>query len=216
MKNERLKKLNNIDLYSVITSSRSTYSDPGQILDHVLKTPIKIIQLREKNLSKTEKFALAEIFRQKTLARDVLLIINDDIDIALAVKADGVHLGNDDLPLEAARKIAPDLIIGKSTHSLEEAAIAEKQGADYINVGPIFNTPTKEGVKPIGIEIFKEIKEKANIPVTVMGGINHSNIGQVCQAGADKIGMVGAIISKDIEKSTEKLYQTYRQYFPVS
>ncbi len=207
------EKLKSIDLYAVISSNLSSHDDPKEILDGVLKTGIKIVQLREKHLSKNEKYSLAKYFRTKTREKDVLLIINDDIDIAVSVEADGVHLGNEDLPVEAARKIASELIIGKSSHNLEEALEAQAMGADYINVGPIFITPTKQNAEPVGIELFRKVKEKVEIPITVMGGVGKNNLSEVCRAGADKIAMVRAIIDGDIESNVEDLYQIYYRYF---
>jgi thiamine-phosphate pyrophosphorylase len=123
-----------------------------------------------------------------------LLIINDHVDIALAVKADGVHLGQEDLPLKVARKLAPDLLIGASTHSLEQALQAQKDGADYLNVGPIFPTETKDVTnKFLGPEAIVEICPHVELPCTVMGGINESNIDQVLARGVQRVAMVTAI-----------------------
>lgn len=211
MKKARLEKFANIDLYPVVTSGLSVHKDPLYILDEILKTDIKIVQLREKNATKGEKFELARIYREKTREKGVLFIVNDDIDVALAVGADGVHLGNDDLPLEAARELAPDLIIGKSSHSLDEALEAEKGGADYVNVGPIYETPTKKGMKAVGIETFKVVKEHLSIPVTVMGGVCLEKIPELRAAGIDKMGLVRGIIYDDIQGDVAELYRVYRE-----
>jgi thiamine-phosphate pyrophosphorylase len=210
---KNIDKLKNIDLYAVVSSFQSSYDDPVFILDEILKTPIKIVQLREKHLEKVEKHHLAEIFRKKTAEKGVLLIINDDVDIALSVNADGVHLGNADMPLAEARKTAPGLIIGKSSHSVEEALVAEKMGASYVNVGPIFKTPTKQNAIPVGMELFKEVKKNVKIPVTVMGGICLENLSEVCINGADKIAMVRGVIYENIEDRVSSLYDVYYKYF---
>ncbi len=107
----------------------------------------RIVQLREKDLCERDFFRLAEKFRERTAKAGMLLIINDRVDVAIAVGADGVHLGQEDFPVPAALKIAPDLLIGASSHNLEEALRAQDEGADYVNIGPIFPTGTKEGVK---------------------------------------------------------------------
>ena len=128
----------------------------------------------------------------------MLLIINDHVDIALAVEADGVHLGQEDLPLAAARAIAPDLLIGISTHSREEALKAQREGADYVNIGPIFPTRTKEGVKRfLGPEAIAGIAAGLEIPFTVMGGINGANIDQVLTQGARRVAVVTAVTMAD-------------------
>jgi thiamine-phosphate pyrophosphorylase len=133
-------------------------------------------------------------FRSATEKAGVLLIINDRVDIARAVKADGVHLGQDDLPVSVARKLAPDLLIGASTHSLEQAIKAQEEGADYVNVGPIFPTKTKEGMDySLGPEAVTGIGSKVKVPFTVMGGINDTNIHEVVARGAKKVAMVTAL-----------------------
>ena len=128
----------------------------------------------------------------------MLLIINDRIDIALAVDADGVHLGQEDLPLAAARRIASELLIGVSTHSREEALQAQEGGADYVNIGPIFPTRTKEGVtRFLGPEAIPGIAAGLEIPFTVMGGINGGNIGKVVSQGARRVAVVTAVTMAD-------------------
>ncbi|NLB34434.1 MAG: thiamine phosphate synthase [Elusimicrobia bacterium] len=199
-----------IDLYPVISTSGENPEEPVRILRELLKTDIKVVQLREKKQTKTERARLAEVFRKMTLAKNVLLIINDDIDIALDSSADGVHLGNDDMPLKEARKLAPNLIIGKSCHSVEEALAAEAEGASYINIGPIFKTPTKEGMNPVGLDLISEVKKITSLPFTVMGGIDKNNLKDVVSAGAKRVAMVRGFIGKDIPKKTAELYQVYR------
>lgn len=191
---------------------QSDHDDPIKILDELLKTDIKIVQLREKNIPRDEKLILAKEFRKKTHKHCVLLIINDDIDIALEVKADGVHLGNGDTPLIEARKIAPAILIGKSTHSIKEAEQARDLGADYINVGPIFSTPTKTTYNPVGLDLYREISSKIDLPITVMGGINKNNIQEVIHSGAKRIAMVRAIISGNIVENIKILYNIYTEH----
>jgi len=164
------------------------------VLGAVIDGGAKIVQLREKECSKKALYHQARVLRDITAKADILLIINDHLDIALAVDADGVHLGQDDLPVAVARKLAPDLLIGASTHSLEQALQAEKDGADYVNIGPIFPTKTKEGaVDFLGPEAISAISPKLSIPFTVMGGINGTNMDQVLARGASRIAMVTAI-----------------------
>jgi thiamine-phosphate pyrophosphorylase len=150
-----------------------------------------MVQLREKEYHKGRILKMALEFRKLTDKYKALLIINDHIDIALICKADGVHLGQDDIPCKEAKKLAPGLIIGVSTHNMKEALQAQKDGADYINIGPIFATKTKENLMaPLGIETLIKISEKISIPYTVMGGIKENHNPQLVKAGAKRIAMV--------------------------
>jgi len=183
-----------IDIYPVTCERLSNGRSNLEVLKAVIQGGAGIIQLREKEYSGKKMYDLALKFREITTKAGVLLIINDHIDIAMAVEADGVHLGQDDFPLKAAKKIAPDLLIGASTHSLKEAIQAQKEGADYINIGPIFPTGTKEGIERfLGPEAIAAISPEIDVPFTVMGGISESNIDQVLTNGARRVAMVTAI-----------------------
>ena len=191
---ERIEAFKKIDIYPVTCRELSEGRTNIEVLDAVLAGGAKIIQLREKDWEKREIFELALEFRKRTIVHDALLIINDHIDIALATEADGVHLGQDDLPISAARKIASDLLLGASSHSLEEALMAEKDGADYVNIGPVFPTKTKKKLtRFLGPEAIAEIGPKLKIPFTTMGGINQNNIQDVLEKGAKRIAMVTGI-----------------------
>jgi thiamine-phosphate pyrophosphorylase len=136
----------------------------------------------------------------------MIFIVNDHVDIALSVNADGVHLGQDDFPLQAARELAPDLILGISSHSKEEALEAQENGADYVNIGPIYPTETKKlSCKYLGTEALKEIPPLLNIPFTVMGGIKQKHIPELISLGASRIAMVTEITQA--ENVTEKVKQ---------
>ena len=120
-----------------------------------------------------------------------LFVVNDHIDVALTANADGVHLGQDDLPIGEARKITPEgFIIGISTHSLEQALLAEKEGADYIGCGPVFSTPTKEDYIPIGLDTVKNVIGSVKIPVVAIGGLNSQNIPTLRKMGVKNFAMV--------------------------
>ena len=142
----RKEKFLQVDLYPVTCERLSAGRSNLDLLEAAIRGGAKIIQLREKELPTGDLYRMALAFRKITAEAGMLLIINDRVDIALAVDADGVHLGQEDLPLSAARRIAPELLIGISTHSREEALKAQGEGADYVNIGPIFPTRTKEGV----------------------------------------------------------------------
>lgn len=206
-KQQRLKAFDQIDLYPVTDQGLSLGRTDLEVLDGLIAGGARIVQLREKHVAKKDLYHLAQAFRQRTAKAGMLLIINDHLDIALACGADGVHLGQDDLPPAAAKKLAPELIIGVSTHNLEEALEAQKQGADYVNIGPIFATQTKElTMKPLGPEAVKQIAPQLKIPFTVMGGINRSNIREVLKAGAGKIAVVTAVTKAgDIGQAVQEL-----------
>jgi thiamine-phosphate pyrophosphorylase len=163
---------------------------------------INTIQLREKLLSKKNIYKEALAIRTLTLQYGVTFIVNDHIDIALAVDADGVHLGQDDMPVKEARKIiGRRKIIGVSTHSMKQAVDAEASGADYIGFGPVFKTFTKDAGEPKGIALLKKIREQINIPITAIGGINHDNALEVLNNGADAIAVASGILSGDIKEN---------------
>ncbi len=203
----RLERFHQVDVYPVTCERLSSGRTNIEVLEGVIAGGARIIQLREKDISRRELFFLAEKFREITSAARVLLIINDHLDIAMGVDADGVHLGQDDFPLPVARKLAPQMILGASTHSLEEALRAEVEGADYINIGPIFPTQTKEGVtQALGPEAIESIGSRVKLPFTVMGGINQVNIRQVVARGAKKTAMVTAVtMAPDIAQAVRHL-----------
>jgi len=153
----------------------------------------KIIQLRDKKASKDKILKWAKQIGNIARRAGVIFIINDYVDIAKKVDADGVHLGQDDLSIDKARKIlGPNKIIGASTHSFTQAMRAQKQGADYIAVGPIFSTPTKPGVKAVGLGLLRKVVQKVKIPVVAIGGIDRSNIGKVIKTGCKRAAVVRA------------------------
>jgi thiamine-phosphate pyrophosphorylase len=212
---ERLEKLNEIDIYPVTCQELSNGRTNLEVLAAVLAGGAKIIQLREKHWSKKDLYDLAVEFRKLAHNYDALLIINDHVDVALAAGADGVHLGQEDLPVEAARKIAPELIIGASSHSLKEALIAEKEGADYVNIGPIFPTRTKaDAGRFLGPEAIIEIGPQLTVPFTTMGGIKPDNIHSVLEAGARRVAMVTGITqAANITERVQHLRETIGNYF---
>ena len=138
-------------------------------------------------------------------------MVDDRIDIALAAGADGVHLGQDDMPLEEARKIAPELFIGNSTHNLEEALAAYEKGADCINIGPIYPTQTKQvNCGAVGLEMIREVTSKVDLPFSVMGGIKKERFGELLSSGAQLLAMVTEITTApDVGAKVRELREEY-------
>lgn len=165
----------------------------------VLRAGIKWIQYREKNKPRRDIYNEAALLRKLTAEFKASFIVNDHADIALAVNAEGVHLGQEDLPLKEARKIlGKTKIIGISTHSIEQAIEAEAGGADYVGFGPIFHTKTKDAGKPKGIQMLKEVKSHVKIPVIAIGGITSENLQSVLDSGADAVAVASAILRGNI------------------
>jgi len=193
-----MEKFKKAGLYLVTSQSLSRRRSTAKIVKAALAGGVRLVQLREKDMPFSQLVRLAEKIRAMTRKAGALLIINDCLDLALAVRADGVHLGQQDLPVTYVRKNAPDLIIGASTHSLKEALAAQRAGASYVNIGPIFPTKTKKwNEKFIGIPKMKEIAAKIKIPFTVMGGIKAEHIPDLVKAGVKTIAVVTAVTAAE-------------------
>ena len=208
------EKLKKIDLY-FITDSRLTKKTVLEDVESALKAGVKIVQYREKEKNTREMIEEAEKINRLCKKNNALFIINDRVDIALAVDADGIHLGNDDMPYHTARKILGNKkIIGLTVHNAGEAVKAEKEGADYIGVSPIFKTQTKtDAGKPGGIKLIEEIKCKVKIPFVAIGGINKTNIKDVLKAGAKSAAIISAIVTKaDVKKECKKFRDIILNY----
>lgn len=184
----------------------------ADMVNRVLEAGITFIQYREKQKTRQEIYNEAVKLRDLTRAYNAVLIINDHADIALAVEADGVHLGQDDLPLQEARMIMGRKIVGISTHSIEQAQSAEAGGADYIGFGPIFPTSTKDAGAPRGVDILKQIKQNCSIPVVAIGGISIETAADVMNAGADAVAVASAICRGDMIQNARLLCEKIRKY----
>ena len=204
-------KKSNIDYSLYLVTDRNIINknrkDFIQSVKEAILGGVTVVQLREKNISSKEFYEIAKKVKKLTDEYNVALIINDRLDIALSVDADGVHLGQEDLPIDVAKKLlGKDTIIGISTATLEESIEAEKKGADYIGVGAMFSTNTKEDIRKVDIKTLKDIKENISIPVVAIGGINHSNVERLKPSKIDGIAVVSAILSSDdIKKSSKEL-----------
>jgi|TARA_B100000315_G_scaffold260583_1_gene323153 thiamine-phosphate pyrophosphorylase len=200
-----MQPLNFIGLY-VITDNKKV--ENVEFAKKVIAGGGKIIQLREKDKAKAVE--IGRKLKILTEKNGVILIINDWPDVAKTINADGVHLGQKDMPIYKARKLlGRNKIIGVSTHNVKEALEAEQKGADYIGIGPIYKTK-KKNYNPVGLKIIEEVKKKIHIPFVAIGGINDDNIDEVLAAGAKNIAMISAIskennIKEKVEFLTKKI-----------
>ena len=192
----------NTDLYCLTASKYSLNRSNQDVVKQILDAGVKIIQYREKDFKMLQKYRECIALRELTAQYDAFFIINDDLHLAQAVEADGIHLGQDDLPVEKAWEIVGDkMIIGLSTHSPAQADQAVLSGVDYIGVGPIFQTATKKDVcAPVGLEYLDYIVKTHQIPLVAIGGIKLHNVAEVVRHGAGCIAMVTDIVgAKDID-----------------
>jgi thiamine-phosphate pyrophosphorylase len=192
-------KLNEIDysLYLVTDRNLAKGRSTLDIVRAAVAGGVTCVQLREKECSTREFIEQALAVRNFLKDRGVPLIINDRVDVALAVAADGVHLGQTDMPLKSAQKIVGDsMIIGISAESLADAVEAERNGADYLGVSPIYATPTKiDTAPPLGLEGLRAIREAVKLPLVAIGGLNRDNAAAVIRSGGDGVAVVSAIVA---------------------
>jgi thiamine-phosphate pyrophosphorylase len=185
-------------LYAILDPEQTQGRAPEVVLQGLLDGGVKILQLRVKSMPPVDFLTLAILARAQTRAAGCRLIVNDRIDIALACDADGVHLGQEDLPLAAGKKLMAGKIIGISTHDIEQAREAERNGADYIGFGPMFGTTTKDtGLTARGIDMLKQIRAAVKIPIVAIGGITEQNVQTVWQAGADSAAIISDILAAE-------------------
>ena len=213
MTQEAGEKMREMGLYFITDSTLTKRS----VIDDVkaaINAGVKIVQYREKNKSAREMVKEAKEIKE-ICKGSATFLVNDRIDIAMAIEADGVHLGQDDIPCLYARKLlGKDKIIGVTAHNVDEAIKAERDGADYIGVSPIFATKTKKDARePLGLEVLKEIKKIVGIPVIAVGGIDLTNLISVLEAGADGISAVSAVITKeDVEEECRKFIEIVTRF----
>jgi thiamine-phosphate pyrophosphorylase len=193
--------------YYFITNSELSLAGNANDVQQVVAAGVEVVQYRRKEGSTKALFAEASALRQ--LSRNALFLINDRVDIALAVDADGVHLGQEDMPIGPARKLlGARKVIGLTVHSVEEAMEASALGADYLGVSPIFSTHTKtDAGPPAGIELIRQIKSAVNLPIVAIGGINLANATQVIAAGADCVCAISAVVTRSDFRAAIKEFQ---------
>ena len=178
----------------VTDSSVALHAPLEKVVSEAVSGGVGMVQLREKSLSTGDLFRLAARLRRATLAK-ALLMVNDRLDVALAVEADGVHLASHSLPVREAKKIAGErLLVGRSVHSVEEAVVAENDGADYLILGTIYGTASHPGRPPSGPGLIEAVKARVRTHVYAIGGINASNVEEVMRAGADGVAVIRSIL----------------------
>jgi thiamine-phosphate pyrophosphorylase len=203
-----IKKAIDYSLYLVTDRKLSMGRHNLSVVQSAVKGGVSCVQLREKNCSTFEFIEQALLLKDFLNEQNIMLIINDNLDVAQAVGADGIHLGQKDTPFSMAKKIVGNsMIIGISAECLNDAVRAEKEGADYIGVGPIYSTATKTDTgAPLGLEGLRQIRKSVKIPIVAIGGLNPTNAEEVIKSGADGIAVVSAIVSaKDPEKEARTL-----------
>jgi thiamine-phosphate pyrophosphorylase len=194
-------------LYVILDRQFLAGKDELDIAGQIIDGGAKVIQLRDKQSKRGELLLVAQKLRELCSQADVLFIINDYLDLAMAADADGLHIGQEDLPLPVVRRELPiDKVVGCSVTTLSQATKAQTEGADYIAVGSIFPTTTKKEAIVVGVDILKELKRTASIPLVAIGGINQNNVGEVVAAGADAVAMISAVLGeKDVRGAVQKL-----------
>ncbi len=181
-------------LYLISDTSVSRGRTREELVREAIAGGAGIIQLRDKWLSIRELYPVALNLREITREAGVLFIVNDSVELAMAVGADGVHLGQEDLPASVARRVSGgNLIVGVSTHSIDEAREAVGEGADYIAFGPIFETTTKDAGEAKGTGMLARIRSEVKVPIVAIGGINAGNAKSVIEAGADAVAVISAV-----------------------
>lgn len=200
-------------LYLVTDRNLSRGRSTVEVVTASLRGGASCVQLREKKCSTREFISEALALQQLLRNKNIPLVINDRVDVALTVGADGIHLGQNDMPIKDARRlVGPSMVIGISAESVEDAVEAEEEGADYVGLSPVFSTATKkDAAKPLGLDGIRSIRKAVKIPLVAIGGIGLDNAVDVIKAGADGLAVVSAIVSASCpETATRMLSQAIR------
>ena len=196
LRQDKVKRLPG--LYLIIDTQALKERSHVEVASQAIRGGAKVIQLRDKVQTKKELLPIAEQLKKLCAEHDVLFIMNDHFDLALAVDADGLHLGQDDLPIKVARKLLPiDKILGRSTRTVDQAVAAETEGADYIAVGSMYPTPTKETAQVVGLKRLRQVRQAVTLPLVAIGGINKDNAAEVLAAGADSLAVIRAVVQAE-------------------
>ncbi len=205
LRQEKMKRLTG--LYVIIDTSLLKGRSPLEATNQAIRGGARVIQLRDKEHGTGELVTIAKDIKNVCSEHDVLFIVNDSLDVTLAVDADGLHVGRDDLPVATARRLLPiDKILGGSARTIAEAITARSEGADYLGVGSMYATTTKEKAEVVGTERLREIQQAVDLPIVAIGGINRDNLSEVLRAGAKAFAVISAVVgTADIEEATRQL-----------
>jgi len=205
LRQDKVKRI--AGLHAIIDGQTLKERSLIEAASQVIRGGAKTIQLRDKLRSRKELLPIAQQLRSMCAEHNVLFIVNDYLDLALATEADGLHLGQDDLPIPVARKILPiDKILGCSATTIDQAITAEAEGADYVGVGSLYPTSSKESAKLIGLEGLRQVRQAVTLPLVAIGGINRDNTAEVMAAGADSVAVLSSILqAEDTEEATRQI-----------
>jgi len=204
LRQDKIRRLTG--LYVILDRQILAGKNEQEIAKQVIQGGGKVIQLRDKQGSKAELLPIAQKIKALCSKSDTLFIINDYLDLALAVDADGLHIGQRDLPLPIIRRELPvDKVVGCSVNTVSQAVKAQNEGADYIAVGSMFPTTTKRDATVVGVDRLKQIRQAVSSPLVAIGGINENNISQVMAAGANSVAVISAVLSKEDIKGATKI-----------
>ncbi len=205
LRQDKIKQLPG--LYAIIDTQYLKERNPIDVAGQVIRGGATTIQLRDKIMTRKELLPAAQQLKNLCAEHKVLFIVNDYLDVALATDADGLHLGQHDLPARVARKLLPmDKILGCSTTTVDGATTAQSEGADYIAVGSMYPTPSKETATVVGLERLRQVRQAVTLPLVAIGGITRDNATEVITAGADSVAVISAILqAENIEKATRQI-----------
>jgi thiamine-phosphate pyrophosphorylase len=214
--NWKQKVFNTFRLYAV-TDLKDSKKNILKKIEKAYAAGVDIVQLRSKVLMDAELVRIGLEIRKIAHAQKKLFFVNDRLDIALALQADGLHIGQHDMPVSEVRKICKrcrvDLFLGKSTHSLTQAVRSAQEDVDYIGIGPIYATPTKKDYIPIGLSLINKVQSRVSKPCVAIGGIDHTTINDVLKSGAKRIAVVRAVFgSGDVSKAVRQLKRSIEFY----
>ena len=199
-------------LYVILDRGAAGGRDLGQLLDAVLAGGCRVVQLREKTMPLSDLYPVARALQRRCREAGCLFIVNDRVDLALAVDADGVHVGQEDLPAREARSLLrPGMILGVSTHDEGQARRARDDGADYVAVGSMYPTGSKPGFRLVGPELLSRVRPEIPVPLVAIGGITVDNVAEVIRAGADAVAVISAVCAaSDPAAATRRFLETIR------
>jgi thiamine-phosphate pyrophosphorylase len=181
-------------LYVILDRGAAGDRNLAPLLEAVLEGGCRVVQLREKTMPLGDLYPVARALRKRCREAGCLFIVNDRVDLALAVEADGVHVGQDDLPArEARRLLSPGMILGVSTHDENQARLARDDGADYVAVGSMFPTGSKAGFRLVGPDLVRRVRPEIRVPLVAIGGVTMDNVAEVIRAGADAVAVISAV-----------------------